>query len=138
MRLRWVMVLVTACAGHEGPDRPGGHGGGGDDDGWTSSSGSWTSSSESSVPGSGSVVPCEGAGEDCDAASEYCLESWAGEVLMAAVCAPLPDGCGYCDCVTSQDMDQVWRSLVSDTDNCDGAIVYCGQENEAIRVQCMK
>lgn len=74
----------------------------------------------------------------CDAGSEFCLESWLGDLVLSGICAPKPDGCHDCDCILAQDIEQVWLDNVSGTANCSGVLLYCEQQNEAIRVICQQ
>ena len=85
-----------------------------------------------------STFECYSQAGTCDAGSEFCLESWQGDIAMSGTCAPLPEGCRSCDCVLEQDIEQVWFDTVSETDNCSGAILYCEQQDAAIRVLCQK
>jgi hypothetical protein len=128
--------LLAGCAGDEGNDGKDGKDGGGDL-GEETTGDTETDETDDTEPDQPSEVECF-APDPCDAASEYCLESYVNSVQMAGTCAPLPEACHACDCVLEQDIDAVWRDLNDGSSNCDGAVVYCQQDDAAIWVTCNK
>lgn len=75
-------------------------------------------------------------GKECNPASQYCILSKQGSIVLAAMCAPLPQSCGECSCASS-DAPKRWAAQNPGTNNCSGTI-FCSGGSDGIIVTCSK